>query len=198
MSTAGSCREETMKHIEVEVKYSLPDPESLIRRLADLDAVPLGQDRQVDTYFNAPHRDFLAGEIVSEWLRLRTETSDRTAERSSINFKRWLPLGAAEATHADEFESGITDREAVRKLLDALGYTEIITVDKIRRQWRLSDVIVAMDTVASLGSFIEVEYAGDAQTVDEAADAVHAAVSEIDVKLGDRDRRGYPYMLLNR
>jgi hypothetical protein len=27
---------------------------------------------------------------------------------------------------------------------------------------------------------------------------VHAAVSEIDVKLGDRDRRGYPYMLLHR
>jgi adenylate cyclase class 2 len=55
-----------------------------------------------------------------------------------------------------------------------------------------------MDTVAGLGSFIEVEYAGDAQTVNEAVDAVHAAVSEIDVKLGDRDRRGYPYMLLNR
>lgn len=135
---------------------------------------------------------------MSEWLRLRTETADHTADRNSINFKRWLPLGAAEATHADEFESGITDKEAVRKLLDALGYTEIITVDKIRRQWQLAGVIVAMDTVAGLGSFIEVEYAGDAQTVNEAVDAVHAAVSEIDVKLGDRDRRGYPYMLLNR
>jgi hypothetical protein len=89
-----------MKHVEVEVKYSLPDPETLVRRLAELDAVPLGEDRQVDTYFNAPHRDFLAGEIVSEWLRLRTETGDHTAERNSINFKRWLPLGAAEATHA--------------------------------------------------------------------------------------------------
>ena len=29
-----------MKHIEVEVKYSLPDPASLIERLAELDAVP--------------------------------------------------------------------------------------------------------------------------------------------------------------
>jgi adenylate cyclase class 2 len=57
--------------------------------------MPLGEDRQIDTYFNAPHRDFLAGEIASEWLRLRTETSDHTAERTSINFKRWLPLGAA-------------------------------------------------------------------------------------------------------
>jgi adenylate cyclase class 2 len=187
-----------MKHVEVEVKYSLPDPASLIERLAELEAVPLGEDRQVDTYFNAPHRDFLAGEIVSEWLRLRAETGDHSADRTSINFKRWLPLGAAEATHCDEFESGITDSEAVRKLLDALGFTEMITVDKLRRQWRLGDVIVAMDIVAGLGSFMEVEYAGNAQSVDEAARAVEASVSEIDVKLGDRDRRGYPYLLLNR
>ena len=81
-----------------------------------------------------------------------------SADRTSINFKRWLPLGAAEATHCDEFESGV-DSEAVRKLLDALGFTQMITVDKIRRQWRLGDVIVAMDIVAGLGSFMEVEYA---------------------------------------
>ena len=74
----------------------------------------------------------------------------------------------------------------------------MITVDKIRRQWRLGDVIVAMDIVAGLGSFMEVEYAGNAQSVDEAARAVETSVSEIDIKLGDRDRRGYPYLLLNR
>ena len=187
-----------MKHVEVEVKYSLPDPDSLVQRLAELDAVPLGEDRQVDTYFNAPHRDFLAGEIVSEWLRLRTETGTRSAERTSINFKRWLPLGAAQATHADEFESGVTDSEAVRKLLEALGFTEIITVDKIRCQWQLADVIVAMDTVTGLGSYMEIEYAGDAETVDEAARAVEASVNQIDIKLGDQDKRGYPYLLLHR
>lgn len=187
-----------MKHIEVEVKYSLPDPAVLVQRLTELDAVPLGEHRQVDTYFNAPGRDFLAAEIVSEWLRIRTETGHGTPSRTSVNFKRWLPLGSPEPTHCDEFESAVSDVDAVRKLLEALGCTEMIIVDKIRREWRLGDVIVAVDTVASLGSFIELEYAGDALTVDDAAQALEASLDKIGVELGTRHRRGYPHMLLDR
>ena len=103
-----------MKHIEVEVKYALPDPASLIERLAELDAVPLGEDRQVDTYFNAPHRDFLAGEIVSEWLRLRAETGDHSADRASINFKRWLPLDASGRPLAYEGEREMAGKALTR------------------------------------------------------------------------------------
>lgn len=187
-----------MKHIEVELKYSLPDPAVLVKRLTELDAVPLGEHRQVDTYFNAPARDFLAADIVSEWLRIRTETVHGTPARASVNFKRWLPLGSPEATHCDEFESAVSDQDAVRKLLEALGCTEMVIVDKTRREWRLGDTIVAVDTVARLGSFAELEYAGDAPTVHEAAQALEASVTKIGVGLGTRHRCGYPYMILDR
>ena len=187
-----------MKHIEVEVKYSLPDPAGLIQRLTELDAVALGEHRQVDTYFNAPDRDFLAAEIVSEWLRLRSESGYGTPARTSVNFKRWLPLGSLEPTHCDEFESAVSDVDALRKLLEALGCTEMVIVDKTRREWRLGDVIVALDTVSGLGSFVELEYAGDALTVHEATQALEASVSKIDAALGTRHRRGYPHMLLDR
>jgi len=187
-----------VKHIEVEVKYSLPDPAVLVERLTELDAIPLGEHRQVDTYFNAPDRDFLAAEIVSEWLRLRTETGHGTPVRASVNFKRWLPLGSPEPTHCDEFESSVSDVDAVRKLLEALGCTEMVIVDKTRREWRLGDVIVAVDTVAGLGSFVELEYAGDALTVHDATRALEVSVSRIDAGLGTRHRRGYPHMLLDR
>jgi adenylate cyclase class 2 len=186
-----------VKHTEVEVKYSLPDPAVLVERLTELDAIPLGEHRQVDTYFNAPDRDFLAAEIVSEWLRLRTETGHGTPARASVNFKRWLPPGSPEPTHCDEFESAVSDVDAVRKLLEALGCTEMVIVDKTRREWRLGDVIVAVDTIAGLGSFVELEYAGDALTVHEATWALEASVSKIDVRLGTRHRRGYPHMLLD-
>jgi adenylate cyclase class 2 len=187
-----------MEHVEVEQKYALPDPAALVHRLTELDAVPLGENQQVDTYFNAPHRDFLAADIVSEWLRLRTETGQDTPATASINFKRWLPLGAPEATHCDEFESVLSDVDAVRKLLHALGFTEMVTVNKTRVQWRLGDVIVAMDTVAGLGSFVELEYAGEAASVTEATDALEESVSKIDVELGARHRQGYPHLLLDR
>jgi adenylate cyclase class 2 len=187
-----------VKHTEVELKYALPDPQELIGRLAELGAQPMGQGRQVDTYFNASHRDFLAGDVVSEWLRLRSETGDGQAARDSINFKRWLPLGDADATHCDEFESSLGDSEAVRRLLHALGFTEMVTVDKLRRQWRLGDVIIAVDTVKGLGAFAEFEYAGNGTTVEEATSTLRSVIGEIGLQLGERDRRGYPYQLLHR
>ncbi len=187
-----------MKHTEVELKYALPDPQALIRRLADLGAQPIGQSRQIDTYFNAPHRDFLAGDVVSDWLRLRSESTDGQAARDSINFKRWLPVGAADATHCDEFESILGDSEAVRMLLQALGFSTIVTVDKLRRQWRLGNVIIAVDTVEELGAFAEFEYAGNAATVEEATSTLRATIGNIGVELGERDHRGYPYQRLNR
>ncbi|MEE1828461.1 hypothetical protein PUR61_40800 [Streptomyces sp. BE20] len=33
-------------------------------------ATPGRPSRQVDTYYNAPHRDFLDNRAVSEWLRI--------------------------------------------------------------------------------------------------------------------------------
>jgi adenylate cyclase class 2 len=189
----------SVKYTEVEQKYALPDPQALIDRLAELGAQPMGEGRQVDTYFNAPHRDFLAGDVVSDWLRLRSETADgRQAARHSINFKQWLPAGAADATHCDEFESSLGDSEAVRRLLQALGFTEMVTVDKLRRQWRLGEVIIAVDTVEGLGAFAEFEYAGNGATVEQATSTLRGAIGEIGVELGERDHRGYPYQRLKR
>jgi len=187
-----------VKYIEVELKFSLSDPAALAQRLADLGGQPQGENRQTDVYFNAAHRDFLAEDVVSEWLRLRTEIDGDGRQSHSINFKRWLPLGAVEATHCDEFESAIGNHEAFRRLLEALGFTEMVTVDKTRRQWRLGDVVIAVDIVANLGSFAEFEYVGDAGTVQEATSELHLTVDKIGIQLGERDRRGYPYQVLDR
>lgn len=68
----------------------------------------------------------------------------------------------------------------------------------MRRQWRLGEVVVAVDDMTGLGSFAEFEYAGDAGAVDEAVAALHKTISALEVELGKRDHRGYPYLLLNR
>jgi adenylate cyclase, class 2 len=182
-----------MKNVEVEFKHTLTDPEKLAARLAELGADSLGRARQTDTYFNAPHKDFLAHDVVSEWLRLRVEPSG-----ASVNFKRWLPVGVVESTHCDEFESLIDDADAVRKILESLDFTEMVVVDKTRTQWRLEDVVVALDEVDGLGSFVEFEYSGDAEIVEVATEHLHAVIAKIGVELGERDRRGYPYLLLGR
>ena len=87
------------------------------------------------------------------------------------------------------------------RLLEALGFTAIITVDKTRQRWHLAtphgQVEIAIDEVAGLGTYVEFEYAGDGD-LPQADAAITWAVQQAGAGLGDRDRRGYPYLLLNR
>ncbi|MGC7103119.1 class IV adenylate cyclase [Amycolatopsis lurida] len=182
-----------MKYIEVEKKYAAPDAAALKAKLEELGAKPSAQTRQVDAYYNAPHRDFLAPEAISEWLRIRTE--DRG---SSINFKVWHPIDAITKTHADEYETAIDDPEAIRRMLHALGFTPLVTVDKTREEWKLPHVEVVFDHVDGAGDFVEFEFKGDADDIDDATTQLVTFIESLDVELGDTINRGYPHILLGR
>jgi adenylate cyclase, class 2 len=181
-----------VKHVEVEQKFHLRNHTELRNRLEEEGAERLGTEHQIDVYYNAPHRDFLAEQNISEWLRLRDEGT-----KASITYKRWLPLTAKVKTHCDEYESEISDIEAMRKLLSALDFTELITVDKNREEWFLDDVVIALDTVKDLGSFVEFEYKGDADTVDEAHHQINRCVIRLGAELGDT-HTGYPHQLIDK
>jgi adenylate cyclase class 2 len=159
-----------LRYIEVEKKFAVPDTEALRAKLRELGAEQRAATRQVDAYYNAPHRDFLAPEAISEWLRIRTEDGG-----SSINYKRWLPVDRIEKTHADEYESKVDDIEAIRRLLQMLDFQ-----------------------VVHAGDFVEFEYKGNAETVEEATAQLDEFIASLDVDLGERITRGYPHMLLGR
>jgi adenylate cyclase, class 2 len=183
-----------MEYVEVEQKYALPETDRLVARLMEIGATRHADIRQVDSYYNAPHRDFLAPESVSEWLRIRDEGG-----HGSLNYKRWHPLDAVVKTHCDEYETPIADLEALRRTLRALDFAPIVVVDKVRQEWRVGDeVIVAVDTVAGLGSFVEFEFHGDAATVGEAIERLAKHIADLGVPLGDRLNLGYPHLLLGR
>lgn len=181
-----------MQYTEVEQKFRLlSPPEDLKKTLADRGGEPGVSSRQVDTYYNAPHRDFMATEIISEWLRVRIED-----ESASLNFKRWYPLEEKIKTHCDEFETTVSDPEAVRRLLDALNFKHLTTVDKVREEWKLDGIAIAFDIVAGLGTFIEFEFKGEAGSVEEATSRIEEFIAGLDIELGDRINAGYPHMAL--
>jgi adenylate cyclase class 2 len=185
-----------VEYTEVEQKYRLTGPARPVKdTLARIEAKPGEPSRQIDTYYNAPHRDFLARDVISEWLRVRVE--DGTA---SLNFKRWHPIEAAIKTHCDEYESTLGDPEAVTRLLAALDYTKIAIVDKVREEWTTSDgdIAVAFDEVAGLGTFIEFEFKGDADSVEAATTRLDAFITSLNADLGDRINAGYPHLVLGR
>jgi adenylate cyclase, class 2 len=186
-----------VQYIEVEQKFALPDPAPLREVLEQRGAKPGAIDRQVDTYYNAPHRDFLAPDTVSEWLRIRRQDTGTP----SVNFKRWHPLDAAVKTHADEYETAVTDPEAIRLLLAALDFTQIAVVDKTREEWHLTGptpTVVAIDTIAGLGTFVEFEFAGDAADAADASARLTTLIASLGIALGDRINQGYPHMILGR
>ncbi|TYK44511.1 class IV adenylate cyclase [Actinomadura decatromicini] len=184
-----------MEYVEIEHKYLVDDPAPLRAVLAGRGGEPGPAVRQVDTYYNAPHRDLLERPVVTEWLRIR-----RTDGGASLNFKKWHLDDDGLATHCDEYESDVTDAEAVRRTLRALDFTQMVRVDKVREEWTLPGgrIVVAFDTLASLGSFVEFEFKGDAETVPAAIEELTAFVGELGVPLGERIHRGYPHMLLGR
>lgn len=181
-----------MKYIEVEQKFRLLSPvDELKATLTERGAKAGESSRQVDTYFNAPHRDFLGGEIISEWLRIREE-----AGSASLNFKRWHPLEEKIKTHCDEYESAISDAEAVRRTLAALDFTELTVVDKTREEWHLDGIALAFDRVAGLGDFVEFEFKGEAENIEQATAAITEFIDSLGIELGEKINAGYPHLAL--
>jgi adenylate cyclase class 2 len=182
-----------VRYIEVEKKFALLDPAALKAKLEQLGAKPSEPTRQIDTYYNAPHRDFLAPEAISEWLRIRTEERG-----SSINFKRWHPVDALIKTHADEYETKIENVEAVRRLLEALDFRSLVTVDKTREEYKLPEIEIVFDRVVDAGDFVEFEFKADAANVEDATEQLEQFIASLNVELGEPINCGYPHILLGR
>ncbi|MFD0884402.1 class IV adenylate cyclase [Streptosporangium algeriense] len=177
-----------MKYIEVEQKSRLLSPVDGLKATLTERGAKRESSRQVDTYFNAPHRDFLGGEIISEWLRIREAGS------ASLNFKWWHPLEEKIKTHCDEYESAISDAEALRRTLAALDFTELTVVDKTREEWHLDGIALAFDSVTGLGDFVE--FKGEAGSVEQATAAITEFVDSLGIELGEKINAGYPHLAL--
>lgn len=128
---------------------------------------------------------------MAEWLRLRSDESGR------ITYKHWHFDHEDKSAYCDEYETKVASILELKKILIVLNFSSIVTVDKVRKTWRYQDYEIAIDDVAGLGNFVEVEYKGDdvADPVDLAKEMVSflKRVGCTDIR---RSFRGYPYMLL--
>ena len=58
---------------------------------------------------------------------------------------------------SEEYEFTVGDGNMARQMLTALGWQEIVTVDKLRTESKTNDYTICIDEVAGLGLFIELE-----------------------------------------
>jgi len=83
----------------------------------------------------------------------------------------------------EEIEVALDDAAAGRALLESLGYRLMVSFEKRRERWRLSDCTVELDELPTLGSFVEVEGPGES--------AVREVLRAIGLGDASQERRGY-------
>lgn len=163
-----------MYEVEVKVPASHDD---VRKELGDADADRIAQVRQVDTYYDAPHRDFAE---TDEALRLRREThdpafgSDSAAldtpdsappdttegdagapETTKLTYKG--PLIDAESKTREEHETAVADGDTAAAIFDGLGFEPAAVVEKEREFFEIDGYTITLDRVEGLGEFVEVE-----------------------------------------
>ena len=129
----------TMERLNVEIKALCNDPSRIRERLRDKNAVFIGEDHQVDTYFRIPEGRLKLREGNIENALIHYFRTDQTGpKRSEVLLYRAQP------------------GSALKKILEtALGI--LVVVDKRRFIYFIENVKFHVDEVEGLGSFVEIE-----------------------------------------
>ncbi len=157
-------------------------------RLSELGAEPRGRVRQVDTYYDAPHRSFAE---TDEALRVREERDD-DGRWIGVTYKG--PLVEAESKTREEHETAVEDGDEMRAVLEGVGFAPAETVEKERERFRYRGYTVTLDAVDGLGEFVEVET--EAEAVEEAREGAIAVLRELDLDPDEQVRTSYLGLLL--
>ena len=171
--------------IEVEIKLPLLNEKEVLQKLKNIARFKY-EARQIDEYFNAPHRDFTIQPRIYEWLRLRNNDG-----KYSFNYKNY-----SYEIYCDEYETEISSEEHLRLILQAMNFKSLVIVDKYRKAYELEDVEISIDFVKELGEYIEIEYKGSKQDIKSIRKYLFDILDRIGAKTGALDKRGYPYELL--
>jgi adenylate cyclase class 2 len=180
---------------EVELKFKVADPSTLIERLIFMGALVKGKSDHADLYLAHPSRDF---KQTDEALRLR-----RIGSENRITYKGPKRGGPTKTREEIElvFEPGPDRFEQLSTLFERLGFQSVALIRKTREEFEVSDlgrpVSVLLDDAANLGQFAEIEALAD----DEAdLSEAQAAVLRLAEHLGlhDVEPRSYLRMTLER
>jgi len=141
-------------NIEVEIKIRLTEAkfEKIKIKLGKI-AKKVKESHHIDAYYNPIYRSFLKPKNPYEWLTIRERDG-----KVKLNYKHWYPEGVKNTTHCDEYETEISDKTQMEKMLKALHFKNFVMVDKKRITYEYKNELeIALDEVKGLGYFIEVE-----------------------------------------
>ena len=165
--------------IEVEVKAHAPNLDEIAEKLIKIGARRVKEEYQEDLYFNAPHRDFAQ---TDEALRIRKIKSG-SSEEIYITYKG--PKMDKVSKTRKEIEVAVEDPLKVAEIFENLSFRPVATVHKNRIIYTIGELIVTLDEVQGVGSFVEVEKEiEEGKDTQEALNEIFETYSKIGIKNG--------------
>ncbi len=140
-----------MEELEIEIKAYCQDISDVKKKLVELNAVFIKTEKESDQYYNHPAKDFA---VTDEALRLRN-VSDSTI----LTYKGPKISKATKARI--EKEVIVQDDNETGEILQLLGFRQSGIVVKNRDYYQLGEIIICIDDVENLGTFVEIEKKGD-------------------------------------
>lgn len=151
--TSASTPESGKKTWEVEQKYRVADHRSSMEILLGLGGKFVGEERQEDTYFRHPCRDFRA---TDEALRIRAINDDAV-----VTYKGPRIPGPVKTRPETELPLAVDTKEQWISIFVSLGFVVAAKIAKVRQVYSLSwsdlPFTIAFDKVEGIGMFVEVE-----------------------------------------
>jgi len=165
---------------EIEVKAKLNNEKQVLEKLTEAGIKLSPSLSQQDDIYVALGED-LCGNKKKNVLRVRTQGKEIifTLKRSRTNELDCI-----------EKETKVSDKKALEDMLDQMSYKKVISVSKKRRKGKFEDLVICLDEVEGLGSFIEVEKtsAEDGEAIQE---ELFNFLESLGVKREDRVFKGY-------
>lgn len=169
--------------IEIEAKFKLSTDVTRNKLIAVLDSqfvAPISIKHQIDTVFLLPEQVDAPMIPGSKIMRVRDILDLETGElrQSLITLK----VEGQTKLASSEYEFTVDDGNIARQMLVALGWREVVTVDKVRLESKTEDYIICIDDVAGLGLFIELEVlAEDDADVNTVQEQMHRFLKSLNI-----------------
>jgi len=130
---------------EVEIKFKIDNPNFIRKILKRKGMHFIGKAFEKTFRFDTTDKNL---EQRGQFLRVRT------GFKNVITFKR--KIKNEEFKEREEVELEISDAEKMKMILENLGFTKILIMEKYREKWRSDDIEIVIDRLP-MGMFIEIE-----------------------------------------
>jgi adenylate cyclase, class 2 len=137
--------------LEIEIKAYCDDHNDVVEKIKSLGGklVKIVEDK--DIYYKHPSRDFVETDEafrirIEDNITLLTYKGPKIGGRSKTRFERELVFNGL---------------DAMKEILDKLGFTIAGEVNKVRTYYSVKDIEICLDSVDGLGDFVELEIKGD-------------------------------------